>query len=87
MQALVEKAGDAQVRRIMPQFGTFCLTTCALPDKAGLYPADMTEDEWNALGEQANVVNAMAERQNGKVVMRLNEERYATTLKQVIAHL
>jgi hypothetical protein len=84
---LVKKAGGGQLEADFNTVAPFMFEGLALPDKAGLYPPDMTEEEWNALGEQANIVNAMAERQNGKVVMRLNEDRYRETLAQVIEHL
>lgn len=59
----------------------------ALPDKAGFYPHDMTEEEYAALGETSNLVNVMFQRENGKIAPRVNEERYRIALKPIIAHL
>lgn len=87
VRELVKKAGDRQLESDFAAVASFLFEGLALPDKAGLYPSDMTEEEWNALGEQANVVNMMAERRDGKVVMRLNEERYRETLRLAIEHL
>jgi hypothetical protein len=84
MDALVKKAGGAEVEADYAAATPFFFDALSLPDKAGLYPEDMTEDEWNTLGDAANTVNAMAERQNGKVVMRLNEERYRASLKPIV---
>jgi hypothetical protein len=84
---LVKKAGGGQLESDLAAVAPFLFEDLALPDKAGLYPPDMTEDEWNGLGEQANVVNMMAERHNGKVTMRLNEDRYREHLKLAVDHL
>ncbi|HEY3296210.1 MAG TPA: hypothetical protein VGL38_12335 [bacterium] len=87
VRELVKRAGDEKLEADFAAVAPFMFEDLALPDKAGLYPPDMTEDEWNGLGEQANIVNAMVERHNGSVVMRLNEDRYRETLKLVIDHL
>lgn len=84
---LVKKAGGGALETDLAAVSHFLFDGLALPDKAGLYPADMTEDEWKALGDEANIVNASFERQNGKVVGRLNEEKYRATLKPVIEHM
>jgi hypothetical protein len=84
-KALVKKAGASE--KDLEIVAPFLFEGLALPDKVGMYPADMTEEEWSALGEAANIVNAMFERRNGKVVMRLNEERYRPHLAPVIRHL
>lgn len=83
---LVKKAGGtaaADFAVAMP----FLFDALATPDKAGMYPHDMTEDEWKALGEEANVVNASFERKNGKIIGKLNEVKYQATVKPIIEHL
>lgn len=84
---LVKTAGGGDLARDFETVAHYFFDDLALPDRAGMYPPDMTEDDWKALGEEANVVNASFERRNGKIVGRLNEEKYAATLKPVIEHL
>lgn len=86
VKALSKKAGgsseaDLEIAR------QFFYEALALPDKAGFYPDDMTEEEWTKLGDDANIVNAMFERKNGKLAMRMNEERYRAQLTPIIRHL
>lgn len=85
VKALVKKAGASE--KDLEIVAPFLFEGLALPDKVGMYPADMTEEEWSALGDSANIVNAMFERRNGKIVMRLNEERYRAQLAPIIRHL
>lgn len=87
VRKLVTQTGDPQLSKQFDVVGQFLFGGLSLPDKAGLYPADMTEEEWQALGEQGNIVNAMFERVNGNVQMRLNEDRYRASLQPVIEHL
>ncbi|MCX6600152.1 MAG: hypothetical protein NT025_01140 [bacterium] len=85
VKALVKKAGASE--KDFEIAAPFLFEGLALPDKVGMYPEDMTEEEWSALGDAANIVNAMFERQNGKLTMRLNEERYRANLVPIIHHL
>lgn len=85
--ALVKKAGGNSLESDLAEASTFLFDGLALPDKAGFYPHDMTEDEWKALGSAANVVNASFTRKNGKLESTLNEEKYRATLKPIIEHL
>jgi hypothetical protein len=87
VEALVAKIGDKGIKADYSVARKYLFDGLTLPDKAGLYPDDMTEAEWDKLGDQANVVNAMAVREQGNIVMRLNEERYHAHLKPVITHL
>lgn len=84
---LVKKAGGGSLEADLNTASPYFFDGLALPDKAGFYPHDMTEEEWKALGDDANVVNACFERKNGKLQMRLNEEKYGATIKPVIEHL
>jgi hypothetical protein len=85
VKALVKKAGA--LKKELEMAAPFLFEGLALPDKVGMYPQDMSEEEWAALGDSANIVNAMFERTNGKIVMRLNEERYRPQLAPIIRHL
>ena len=85
VKALVKKAGASE--KDFEIAAPFLFEGLALPDKVGMYPADMTEQEWSSLGDSANIVNAMFERKNGKLVIRLNEERYRAHLAPIIRHL
>jgi hypothetical protein len=85
--ALVKKAGGGSLAADFEAVAAFLFDGLSLPDKAGLYPEDMTEEEWKALGEDANIVNAMFQRVNGKVTMQLNEVRYRESIRPIIAHL
>lgn len=84
---LVKKAGGGSLEADFSVAAPYFFDGLALPDKAGFYPHDMTEDEWKGLGENANVVNASFERKSGKLEMRINEEKYRATLKPAIDHL
>lgn len=86
VKQLAKKAGkecEADLEIAAP----FFFEGLALPDKAGFYPRDMTEEEYTALGDTSNVVNVMFERQNGRIAPCVNEERYHAALKPIIAHL
>jgi hypothetical protein len=87
VKALVKKAGGGSLEKDLESVYPFLFDGLALPDKAGFYPDDMTEEEWSKLGDSANIVNAMFERTNGKLIMRLNEERYSAALTPIIRHL
>ncbi len=52
-----------------------------------LYPTDITNEEFAALGEDGSVVNSSVIRQDGKLKVVLNEERYRRELSPVIAFL
>ena len=84
---LVKMAGGGVLEAEYKAAETFMFDSLATPDKAGFYPQDMTEEEWKALGAEANVVNSSFTRQNGKVVGQLNEVKYKATLKPVLEHL
>ncbi len=84
---LVRKTGDKSLEADLAVAMTYLYDGLALPDKANFYPQDMTEEEWTALGDQANVVNSSVHRNNGKLTLRLNEEKYHATLEPVIEHL
>lgn len=84
---LVKKSGVNSLEADLALAAPFLFDGLALPDKAGLYPDDMTEEEWRALGDEANIVNASFQRVNGKVTGKLNEDKYRATLKPVIEHL
>jgi len=86
LQELVKKAAgslDKDLAVALP----YLYDGLALPDKANFYPHDMSEAEWTALGDKANVVNSSIHRPNGKLELRLNEEKYRATLQPVIEHL
>jgi hypothetical protein len=87
VKALVKKAGGGELENDLQAVGAFFFEGLSVPDRVGLYPSDMTEEEWNQLGDNANIVNAMFERSNGNIVMRLNEDRYRSTLQPILAHL
>ncbi|MCC6476732.1 hypothetical protein IT157_06710 [bacterium] len=84
---LVKKAGGGSLETDLASVAHYFFEGLALPDKAGLYPDDMTEEEWKALGDEANVVNTTFHRANGKVVGALNEIKYRASLAPVIEHL
>jgi len=87
VKILVEKVGGGELKNDLEKVAPFLFEGLALPDKAGLYPPDMTEEEWKALGEDANIVNAMFERKDGRIAMRMNEDHYRATLRPIIHHL
>lgn len=87
VKELVKKAGGGALEADFTVAESFMFDGLATPDKAGFYPPDMSEDEWKALGSEANVVNSSFSRQNGKVVGQLNEEKYKATLQPVLEHL
>lgn len=87
VKELVKKAGGGALEADYSVAESFMFDGLATPDKAGFYPQDMSEDEWKALGSEANVVNSSFSRQNGKVVSQLNEEKYKATLQPVLEHL
>ncbi|MBU1636804.1 hypothetical protein KKC97_03980 [bacterium] len=84
---LVKKAGGGSLEADLEIASPFLFNGLALPDKVGLYPEDMTEAEWEALGDEAQIVNMSFERQGGKIVGRLNEEKYRETIRPIIDHL
>jgi sorbitol-specific phosphotransferase system component IIA len=84
VEGLVKKAGGGELRDDFETVAPYLFDGLTLSDKVGMYPADMTEEEWNALGDDANVVNMMFDRRDGRIVGRINEERYAATLIRVI---
>ncbi len=84
---LVKKAGGGSLEADFTVAAPFLFEGLSTPDKAGMYPQDMTEEEWKALGDEANVVNLSFERKNGKIVGKLNEVKYQATIKPIIAHL
>jgi hypothetical protein len=87
LRSLVQKAGNASLKADYEIVEPFLLDSLALSDKAGFYPPDMTEEEWKALGDDANIVNASFSRDSGKVTKQLNEEKYRVALQPVIKHL
>lgn len=84
---LIKKAGGGSLEADLDVAAPYLFDGLALPDKVGLYPDDMTEAEWDALGDNAQIVNMSFERQNGKIVGRLNEEKYQKTIAAIIEHL
>ncbi len=86
VKALAKKAG-ADCTADLEAVESFFFDGLALPDKAGFYPDDMTEDDWAKLGDDANIVNAMVRRENGKVALQLNEAHYRKSLQPIIASL
>ncbi|MBU0509646.1 hypothetical protein KKH27_12535 [bacterium] len=86
VKALAKRAGK-QCEADLEVAAEFFFDGLAVPDKVGFYPPDMTEEEYAALGETANVVNMMFERKNGKIAGRINEDHYHATLAPIIAHL
>lgn len=58
------------------------------PDKANFYPPDLSDDEYSALGKEANIVNSSVIRDPyGKPLVLRNEARYRKVLYPVIQHL
>jgi hypothetical protein len=87
VKALVKKAGGGSLEADLAEAAPFLFHGLAVPDKVGLYPHDMTEEEWDALGEEAQILNASFERKGGKIAGRLNEEKYKKTIQPIIDHL
>lgn len=87
VEALVKKMADKELKEKWDLVAPYFFEGFSLPDKAGLYPPDMTEEEWEKLGESAKVVNSTVSRQDGKLSVRINEERYKKTLEPVLRHL
>ncbi|MBI5060496.1 hypothetical protein HZB60_12035 [candidate division KSB1 bacterium] len=85
LHALAKKSGDAKLTDDVNAVAPFFYADLALPDKASFYPQDLTEAEWTALGEDANIVNSSIARENGKVRAVLNEEKYRKQLDLVAA--
>ncbi len=85
VKELMRKAGglDQDYDAVAP----FLFGKLGVPDRAGFYPPDMNDEDWKQLGEDANVVNSSVYRDNGRVRIRLNEEKYRATLEGAIEHL
>jgi hypothetical protein len=84
---LMKKAGGSSLEADFAVSAPFLFDGLSLPDKVGMYPEDMTEEEWTALGDEAQIVNMSFERKNGKITGRLNEEKFRATLVPIIEHL
>lgn len=87
MIKLVKTAGGRELFSDLEVVAPYLFEGLALPDRAGFYPSDMTEEELKVFGDDAYTVNAMFTRRNGRAHFELNENRYAATLKPVIACL
>lgn len=85
VKELMQKAGASW--KEYDELAPFLFGKLSVPDRAGFYPADMSEDDWKELGADANVVNSSVYRANGRVKIRLNEEKYRATLEPAIEHL
>lgn len=58
------------------------------PDKANYYPDDLTDTEYESLGDRSTIVNSSVVRDNwGVPVVLLNEDRYKETLAPIIEHI
>ncbi len=58
------------------------------PPKAGFYPHDLTDEEFQSLGEAANTVNSTVLRDaEGNPEVMLNEERYRDILEPVVERI
>ncbi|MDP8208302.1 MAG: hypothetical protein P9L92_16670 [Candidatus Electryonea clarkiae] len=87
LHKLAEKAGGLAPRDLA-EVGVLMTMNFPTPDFANFYPNDMTDEEFEDLGESANVVNSIVMRDyDGEPDILLNEERYAEALLPVIAHL
>ncbi len=87
LHLLARLAGPAAERALQEYLGL--LTRGETPlDKANLYPPDLTDAEFDALGAGRNVPNSSVVRDSaGNPRVVLNEARYRAALQPVLAHL
>jgi hypothetical protein len=85
LRALAKRAGDTKLREDIDAVAPFFYADLALPDKANFYPQDLTEAEWDALGNDANIVNSSVVRGGATASLVLNETRYRKQLDLVAA--
>jgi hypothetical protein len=87
LRRLAKFAGPQAERSLEEHLGL--LTRGAVPsDKGSLYPEDLTEAEFEALGADRLRVNSSVVRgPGGRPEVLLNERRYALTLAPVLEHL
>lgn len=60
----------------------------SLPTTANFYPGDITESEYEAIGEEASIVNSRVVRDDdGQLHVHLNEDVYRNALQDIAVHL
>ncbi len=87
VEKLIVKCKDSQIQRDYEIAAPFLFEGLELPDRAGFYPPDITDDELKALGNKASLVNSSVKRDKRGLSVHLNEELYRKDLEPVIGHL
>lgn len=87
LRALAKKAGAAAEKDLEAVLDILT-SGFALPSTANFYPGDISEAEFEALGDDASIVNSRVVRDSdGKLHVVLNEDEYQKALQPVLAHL
>ncbi len=87
LNELADKAGGPS-KRLLGDVGLLMTTGFETPDFANFYPVDFTDEEYEELGEDANVVNSSVIRDyDGEPLVILNEDLYRDSLVPVVEHL
>lgn len=87
VEALVEKCKDTQVQRDFEAASPYFFDGLELPDRAGFYPSDLSDEELKSLGDDGKIVNSSVVRDGKDLRVVLNEERYRANLFAAIEHL
>ena len=86
--AVEELAKQAGIADAFQAVAPFMFEAVALSDKANFYPQDLSEEELDALGPNARLVNTSVVRdEKGAARVLFNEERYVEQCRKAIEHL
>jgi len=87
LQALARLARP-QAEGALEEAGSLLYENTPTPDFANFYPADLTDEEFSALGKQGSLVNSRVVRdENNRPGVVLNEDIYRSTLLKAADHL
>ncbi len=87
LQTLAENAGGTAMLDLS-DVGVLLTHPMPTPDLANFYPRDFSEEEFNSLGEAANMVNSIVIRdETGLAVVARNEDWYEDKIRPAVDHL
>jgi len=87
LKALARQAG-ADAEKDLEAVGDILTSGFELPSTANFYPGDISETEYESLGDAASIVNSRVVRDtDGSLQVILNETGYQEALQPVLAHL
>lgn len=87
MLEIIKKTGNTSLESCFTEIKKFFYEENKFDKFCSLYPKDITDEEFDSLGEEKNLVTSLVVKQNGKPKVIRNEEFFRKTLWPVIDSL